>query len=203
MSKDTVLAPDRFSFFRSYKSAIDKLTEPADKVAIYDAIAAYALDREELPLSGSPAIIFELVKPVIDKAWRDFDNGCKGAEYGKKGGNPNFQKGRRNPYYQDREDNPLHNPPDNPGIGIGVGKDKDIGGVGGRRFTPPTLSEIESYVREKGYGVDAGAFVDFYESKGWMIGKNRMKEWRAAVRTWNSKDKLNTTQNHETPILNI
>lgn len=55
------------------------------------------------------------------------------------------------------------------------------------RFTPPTLSEVRAYINEKGYHIDAEAFVNFYESKGWMIGKNRMKSWKGAVGTWESR----------------
>lgn len=55
------------------------------------------------------------------------------------------------------------------------------------RFTPPTLSEVEAYISEKGYHIDASSFIDFYESKGWMVGKNRMKDWKAAVRTWEKR----------------
>lgn len=55
------------------------------------------------------------------------------------------------------------------------------------RFTPPTLSEVEDYIIEKGYRIDAGQFIDFYESKGWMVGKNKMKDWKAAVRTWEKR----------------
>jgi hypothetical protein len=57
-------------------------------------------------------------------------------------------------------------------------------------FTPPSLEEVRSYIKSNGYPVDADRFVNFYESKGWMIGKNKMKEWQAAVRTWaKSSDK--------------
>lgn len=56
------------------------------------------------------------------------------------------------------------------------------------RFTPPTVEEVDAYIREKGYSVNAQRFVDFYASKGWMVGKNKMKDWRASVRTWNNKD---------------
>lgn len=52
------------------------------------------------------------------------------------------------------------------------------------RFAPPTLEEVKEYCRERGNEVDAQRFVDFYEMKGWMVGKNKMKDWRAAVRTW-------------------
>jgi len=52
------------------------------------------------------------------------------------------------------------------------------------RFAPPTLEEVKAYCQERGNKVDAERFIDFYESKGWMIGKNKMKSWKAAVRTW-------------------
>lgn len=54
-------------------------------------------------------------------------------------------------------------------------------------FRPPTVEEVRDYVQQKGYPVDAEMFVDFYASKGWMVGKNRMKDWQAAVRTWKRK----------------
>lgn len=58
-----------------------------------------------------------------------------------------------------------------------------------KRFTPPTLEEVSSYIAEKGYSVDANQFIDFYESKGWMVGKNKMKDWKASVRTWQNSRK--------------
>jgi len=51
-------------------------------------------------------------------------------------------------------------------------------------FTPPTLEEVEEYCRERGKGVDAQAWYDHYTSNGWMVGRTKMKDWRAAVRTW-------------------
>ena len=52
------------------------------------------------------------------------------------------------------------------------------------RFVPPTVEEVEAYCRERNNDIDAEAFVAFYESKGWMIGKNKMKNWKMAVVTW-------------------
>lgn len=51
-------------------------------------------------------------------------------------------------------------------------------------FQKPLLEEVDKYCLERRNGIDAQRFLDHYESKGWMIGKNRMKDWRAAVRTW-------------------
>lgn len=56
------------------------------------------------------------------------------------------------------------------------------------RFVPPTLEEVQEYCFERGNNVDAETFVDFYSSKGWMVGKNKMKDWKAAVRTWERKE---------------
>lgn len=61
------------------------------------------------------------------------------------------------------------------------------------RFAPPTPSDVENYATEKGLTIDADKFCDFYESKGWMVGKNKMKDWKAAVRGWCSRDKTNGT----------
>ncbi len=66
-------------------------------------------------------------------------------------------------------------------------------------FVAPSLQEVKDYVSEKGYTVDAQRFIDFYESKGWMIGKNKMKDWRAAIRTWTRRpDETPKQTNHET-----
>lgn len=56
-----------------------------------------------------------------------------------------------------------------------------------QRFIPPTLEDVKAYCEERKNNVDAQNFVDFYESKGWMVGKNKMKDWRACVRTWEKK----------------
>lgn len=55
------------------------------------------------------------------------------------------------------------------------------------RFTPPTVDDVAAYVREKGYHINAERFVSFYQQKGWMVGKNRMKDWKAAVRNWETR----------------
>ena len=53
-----------------------------------------------------------------------------------------------------------------------------------KTFSPPTVEEVKKYIAERGSKVDAERFVDFYTANGWMVGKNKMKDWKAAVRTW-------------------
>ena len=51
-------------------------------------------------------------------------------------------------------------------------------------FIPPTLEKVKNYCQERQNDVDANKFLNFYESKGWMVGKSKMKDWKASVRTW-------------------
>lgn len=64
-------------------------------------------------------------------------------------------------------------------------------------FAPPQLDEIRKYISENNYSVDPEKFYNFYESKDWMIGKNKMKNWRAAIRTWvrGDRNSLNVGKN--------
>ena len=57
-----------------------------------------------------------------------------------------------------------------------------------RRFIPPTLEEVKARIIEMGYTFDAEAFIAFYQSNGWMVGKSKMKDWRAAMVTWQKRE---------------
>lgn len=57
------------------------------------------------------------------------------------------------------------------------------------RFAPPTVDEVQKYCQERHSSVDPVAFVSFYESKGWMVGKNKMRSWRSAISSWERRDK--------------
>lgn len=58
-----------------------------------------------------------------------------------------------------------------------------------KRFRKPTLEEVKKYCKERNNGIKPESFIDFYESKNWMIGKNPMKDWKACVRTWENRSK--------------
>lgn len=59
---------------------------------------------------------------------------------------------------------------------------------GSGKFTPPTVEEVRAYCNKRRNGIDPEAFVDFYASKGWMVGKDPMKDWQASVRTWERRN---------------
>jgi hypothetical protein len=82
---------------------------------------------------------------------------------------------------------------------VRLGKDS-IGKVKGEsksssRMTRPTIEEVQAYITEKGYHVDAQRFIDYYESNGWKVGRNPMKDWKATVRTWENRDKQDKKNN--------
>ena len=73
---------------------------------------------------------------------------------------------------------------------IEIEKEKDIENRGkAKRFTPPSLEDVRSYCQERKNNVDAERFISYYESVGWKVGKNPMKDWKACVRTWEQRDK--------------
>ena len=74
-----------------------------------------------------------------------------------------------------------------------------------KRFEKPTLSQIEQYCIERNNTVNAEQFFDYYESNGWKVGKNSMKDWKAAVRTWERSEyrKPNSKKNSKEDAINV
>lgn len=56
------------------------------------------------------------------------------------------------------------------------------------RFKKPTIEELQTYINENNYVVNADIFFDYYESNGWKVGRNAMKDWKATVRQWNARE---------------
>jgi len=71
-----------------------------------------------------------------------------------------------------------------------------------KRFVPPSLEEVEKYVLEKNYkNVDAQTFINYYESVGWVVGKKKMVNWRAAVASWETRNKNNSPPQKRKPAI--
>lgn len=67
-----------------------------------------------------------------------------------------------------------------------------------KNFIVPSLKDIKEYCEERNNLVDFNRFYDFYQSKGWMVGKNKMKDWKAAIRTWEKEAGFKNISNKET-----
>jgi uncharacterized protein YdaU (DUF1376 family) len=64
-----------------------------------------------------------------------------------------------------------------------------------RAFTRPTIDDVAAYCAERGNRIDPQAFLDYYESNGWKVGRSTMKDWQAAIRTWEKRDETNQRTN--------
>ena len=87
-----------------------------------------------------------------------------------------------------------------PEIEIELEKELDIDiNIEQKKFKKPTLEEVKAYCEERKNKIDPQYFLDFYESKNWMIGKNKMKDWKACVRTWEKNKKGNSSNETSLP----
>lgn len=173
---------DSFVFYRSFADAIAGLP-PEEYKKVMQAIIGYALDGTEPTAGGIEYTVFCLVKPQIDANNKRYENG-------KKGGRPIT---KREPSNNQDVTNPQPNVYVNVNDNDIKKKDTNVSKEKASRFKPPTVTEVENYCREKEYHIDCERFVDFYRSKDWMVGKNKMKYWRAAVRNWARGNRLELT----------
>lgn len=177
---------DTFIFYRSFKESMSDLSDK-DKLIMYEAISDYSLDLKEPKLTGFPKALFSLIRPILDANIQRWKNGRKG---GAPIGNLNAKKRpRNNQKTTEKQSNKDVNKDKEYNIkNVNIeDKSSNNGADKSTRFVPPTLSEVQDYIQKNNYSVDASTFIDFYTSKGWMVGSNKMKDWKAAVRTWQRK----------------
>lgn len=71
-----------------------------------------------------------------------------------------------------------------------------------KKFIIPTVQQVEEYCKERNNNINAEYFINYYDTKGWMIGKNKIKNWKACIRTWEQRNKKNTEKNKLLALLN-
>lgn len=186
-----------FTFYLSFEKAISKLDDN-NQLIVYRAISRYSLFGEIPQVDGFAAIAWELIKPILDKSRIRSINGAKAKGKSKPNlvGNQNAvsKNGAKTKLKQSKNeaktkrDRDKDRDKDRDRINI-EDKSSNNGADKSTRFVPPTLTEVQDYIQKNSYSVDASTFIDFYTSKGWMVGSNKMKDWKAAVRTWQRKQK--------------
>lgn len=194
------MAREQFTFHRIYFETVKHLKK-ADQLAVLTAIMEYALDGQEPELEDMAGAVFRMVK-------RDIDIRAKMSEGGRRGGKKT-QENRADPSKgalkgaskgaskeafkhpspeREKESSPPSPPSPSPASPpsppYNPPSEKEREGARGAHTTRPTREEIRLYCLERGKGVDPDRFFDFYTANGWKVGKNPMKDWRAAVRTW-------------------
>ena len=186
----------QFTFYASFFDAVSRIKKKADRADAYDAICAYAL-REEDPdfskMSDAAQIAFLLIKPNLDSSRRKAKSGKDGGSK-KANGKQNVSKQEANCKQGERESEKEKEKEKEGEIENECYPPTPLsGGAKAKRFIPPTVDEVAAYCQERGNGLDPETFVDFYASKGWMVGKNPMKDWKAAVRTWERSEGRGTS----------
>ena len=169
----------------SFREVMEPLSD-AEKGRLFVMMLIYAESfTEPEDFSGNERFVWPAAKQLIDLTYSE---NLKQRENGKKGGRP---KTNENP------DKPTEtqNNPEKPNESLKEKKSNikksnvkenntDI-----RRFTPPTLQEVTDYCLERRNNVDPSRFINFYASKGWKVGNQPMKDWKACVRTWEQRDR--------------
>lgn len=196
-----------FILYTEYREQIEMLNnEQAGQLmkAIFSYEAGYDPEITD-PMAG---LLFSVMKRFLDENREKYNNKCEANhENGKKGGRPPKNKSKQLKSEEGQtEENP--NKPngfsENQMVNIKNPKNLDNESESDNdsekdkkesakekahtRFTPPTVEDVSAYAAEKKLYVDANRFIDYYESKGWMVGKSKMKDWKAAVRNWSRNE---------------
>ena len=164
--------------FVDYLDAIEPLGD-AERGRLFTSLLTYARTGEAPQLGGNERFLFPMMRAQLDRDIAAMagvsEARSKAAKASKSSKCEQMQQMQANAANASKSSKDKDED-----------KDEDKKGNGAReaRFTPPSVEEVAAYCQERGNGVDAARFVDFYSSKGWMIGKSRMKDWKAAVRNW-------------------
>lgn len=166
--------------FVDYLDAIEPLGD-AERGRLFTSLLTYARTGEAPQLGGNERFLFPMMRAQLDRDIAAMagvsEARSKAAKASKSSKCEQMQQMQANAAFADKSSKDKDKDKD---------KDDDKKGNGAReaRFTPPSVEEVAAYCQERGNGVDASRFVDFYGSKGWMVGKSKMKDWKAAVRNW-------------------
>nr|DAM83914.1 MAG TPA: hypothetical protein [Caudoviricetes sp.] len=186
------MALEYFPFYYSYRKKLEKLSDQ-EVGRLVRSLLEYGETGETEELAGRESIAFDFIADDINRAKAAYEERCAknqrniGKRYARQDDTTVYDGIRTNTnvyetYQTKDKDKTKDKTKDNSLPPNGVSDTR------AKRFTPPTLDDVSAYIRERGSNVDAQRFLDFYTAKGWMVGKNRMKDWKAAVRTWEKRD---------------
>lgn len=170
---------DSFNVYHSYLKALEPLND-AECGRLLRACIQYSMTGEVPELRGNERFLFPSWQSQIDRDREKYEAKCRR-------NSENVSKRWNTTVYEKYE-----RIPDDTKHTKDKDKDKDKDNIKEKTpseskrkvFVPPTVDEVRAYCTDRKNGIDPQSFVDFYSSKGWVVGKSPMKDWQAAVRTW-------------------
>ena len=176
-------------FYFDIRPCIKRLTLE-EKGVLFEAILDYAELGVVPELDGVLGVAWDFIQPKLDRDSGQYDRKVEQKQYAvfvrevkKSGGIP--------PTFEEwRGISDIERYPTSTLTSTSTSKEDMVADKPPTRhkFSPPTVNEVKTYCQEQGYSVDAERFVSYYESNGWMVGRNKMKNWQVAVRNWNGKE---------------
>ena len=167
---------------------------------LFRALLSYSAGADVglINLQGREEVLFDVYSQQIDRDIAAYDGRCEQ--------NRENAKKRSQAIGSDRKQSVA--------IGSETSQDKDKEKDKGKdkkgvdknahaRFIPPTVEAVDEYCRSRGNRVNAQRFVDYYSANGWKVGKNPMKDWKAAVRTWEQRDDQPRAQSGGNPFMDL
>lgn len=180
-----------FVLYTEYIEQIEILSRE-QRGDLLTAIFYYAAGRELPDMDGMTKMAFSFIRSQLDKDSEKYKAIVeKRREAGAKGGRPKAsaseEKAKKaNGFFEKQTE---AKKPDNEYDNDIKKKDSKESKEKASRFIPPTRQELTAYCEEKNLNVDVERFVDYYTSIGWMVGKNKMKDWKATLRNWSRKER--------------
>ena len=191
--------PESFIFYQSFAEAIKQLPENQQLTAFW-AIVNHAITGEEQEVAGIANIVYTMAKPQIEANIKKRNDGAKGGRPKKETDGYESKKIKKpvvieeeKHSYEDEKPNVNVNDNDNGNVNENKnGKSARGNAPLPKKFIPPTVQEVVDYCKEKSYiYVNAEAFVSYYESVGWKVGKNKMQNWKSSVSGWEIRERKN------------
>lgn len=179
---------EKFMFFQNFKETADKLPDDL-RLKFYDAMTDYVFNGVEPEDSLINALI-TAIKPSLDKT--DERGGAREGSGRKsneiKNNQNNSKEIKTNQNNQSFQETETETETRNGSIEK-ENIEKEKVAKAPIRFHKPTLDEVREYIKQKGYSFSAEQFYAYYESNGWKVGRNPMKDWKMACVTWQAKEK--------------
>ena len=186
------MAREYVCLYHSYLKSVEPLND-AERGRLFTACLTYSMTGAEPDLRGNERFVWPTIREQIDRDTKKYSDFCKKQQenirkrwdttvYDGTSGIPDDTK------HTNEKEKEKENILSSPNVEDSIARTPAR-----KRFTPPTLAEVTAYCRERQNAVDPQRFIDYYTANGWKVGKNSMKDWKAAVRTWEGKQRDSAT----------